>query len=257
MSQLSSDDFAPIGRWTVIGSLTILSIFKEDIPRPFCVRRASGQNPNPMPLYFPQSLCNLDSAVGLSHGRGNSYVCMLSMANSRLGPSKLKDESLLNSLARRYYKPLLSFFRKRTHNDPDTHDLVQQVFLRLAQSRQQGEIHDPDAYIFQTAANALRDHYRHLAVRNRHLTEISSASELEPSHPSTERVVLAQADLARLVAGMRKLPERTRDIVILRCFEGLKNAEIAELQHISTRSVEKHIAKGLAALSQILDSGGT
>jgi DNA-directed RNA polymerase specialized sigma24 family protein len=37
-----------------------------------------------------------------------------------------------------------------------------------------------------------------------------------------------------------------------RCFEGLKNSAIAELHHISTRSVEKHVAKALAALSQIL-----
>jgi DNA-directed RNA polymerase specialized sigma24 family protein len=85
--------------------------------------------------------------------------------------SKSQENSPLNSLASRYYAPLLSFFRKRTHNGSDTQGLVQQVFLRLAQSRQQGEIHNPDAYIFQTAANALRDHYRHLAVHNQFLNE--------------------------------------------------------------------------------------
>jgi RNA polymerase sigma factor (sigma-70 family) len=156
-----------------------------------------------------------------------------------------------DSLARRYYMPLLSFFRKRTRNASDTQDLVQQVFLHLAQSRKQGEIHNPDAYIFQTAANALRDHHRHLAVRDRHLAQVTtdgSTSELTP-----ERIVLAKSDLARLVEGMRELPERTRDILVLRRFEGLKNAQIAQLHRISTRSVEKHIAKALAALSQILD----
>jgi RNA polymerase sigma factor (sigma-70 family) len=167
-----------------------------------------------------------------------------------------QENSHLNSLARRYYAPLLSFFRKRTHNGADTQDLVQQVFLRLAQSRQQGEIHNPDAYIFQTAANALRDHYRHLAVHNRFLNETIATSEESPSDLSPEHVVLAKEDLARLVDGMRALPERTRDILILRCFEGLKNTEIAQLHHISTRSVEKHIAKALAALSRILSSEG-
>lgn len=181
---------------------------------------------------------------------------MLPKPKSRPDLSNLQDNSLLNSLARRYYLPLLSFFRKRTHNSSDTHDLVQQVFLRLAQSRQQGEIHNPDAYIFQTAANALRDHYRHLAVHNRYLNETITASDGNDTDLSTERIVVAQEDLARLVNGMRDLPERTRDILILRCFEGLKNAEIAKLQHISTRAVEKHLAKGLAALSQILDPEG-
>jgi RNA polymerase sigma factor (sigma-70 family) len=170
-------------------------------------------------------------------------------------PSNELQAHSVDSLARRYYAPLLSFFRKRTHNGADTQDLVQQVFLRLAQSRQAGEIHNPDAYIFQTAANALRDHYRHLAVHNRVLHQ-TIAAHSDVSDLSPERISLARDDLARLVEGMRLLPERTRDVLTLRCFEGLKNIQIAKLQQISTRSVENHIAKGLAALSSILDPEG-
>ena len=174
---------------------------------------------------------------------------------SSLGLNEPEGLSALNSLVRRYYDPLLSFFRKRTHNAADTQDLVQQVFLRLAQSRQAGDIHNPDAYIFQTAANALRDHYRHVAVRNQHLAEMAAA-EANASDLSPERIILAREDVARVVDRMRQFPERTRDILILRCFEGLKNSEIAQLQRISTRAVEKHVSKALAALSQILDSEG-
>jgi RNA polymerase sigma factor (sigma-70 family) len=170
--------------------------------------------------------------------------------------SDSQDNSLLNSLARRYYLPLLSFFRKRTRNASDTQDLVQQVFVRLAQSRHEGEIHNPDAYIFQTAANALRDHYRHLAVHNRFVIETVATSDGNATDLSPERIVLAKEEVARLVDGLHELPERTRDILILRCFEGLKNAEIAKLHHISIRAVEKHIAKALAALSKKIDREG-
>jgi DNA-directed RNA polymerase specialized sigma24 family protein len=38
----------------------------------------------------------------------------------------------LDTLARRYYAPLASFFRKRTRGAPEVQDLVQQVFLRAA-----------------------------------------------------------------------------------------------------------------------------
>jgi RNA polymerase sigma factor (sigma-70 family) len=179
---------------------------------------------------------------------------MLHDPKSKPAISELQGNSLLDSLARRYYAALLSFFRKRTHNASDPQDLVQQVFLRLARSRQQGEIHNPDAYIFQTAANTLRDHHRHLAVRNRYLAQVTT--DADTSDLSPERIVLAKEDLARLVDGVRQLPERTRDILILRCFEGLKSAEIARLHRISTRAVEKHIAKALAALSIIIDREG-
>jgi len=164
--------------------------------------------------------------------------------------------SFLDTLARRYYAPLLSFFRKRTHNGPETQDLVQQVFLRLAQSRKAGEIHNPDAYVFQTAANALRDHYRQAAVRNRFLNETIATSEDLTADASPERILLAEEDLTLLVDVMRALPERTRDILMLRCYEGLKNTEIAQLHRLSTRSVEKHIAKALAAVSQSLRPEG-
>ena len=146
--------------------------------------------------------------------------------------------SRLDSLARRYYAPLASFFRKRTRNAPEVQDLVQQVFLRLAQSRGTGEIHNPDAYIFQTAANTLRDHYRHAAVRTRHLDESLATTDAAASEFSTEHVILAKENLARLVVALRQLPERSRDVLMLRRFEGLKNAEIARLHNISERSVE-------------------
>lgn len=59
-------------------------------------------------------------------------------------PNELQGNSLLDSLARRYYGSLRSFFPKGTHNGADTEGLVQPVFVRLAQSRQQGEVHNPD-----------------------------------------------------------------------------------------------------------------
>lgn len=161
----------------------------------------------------------------------------------------------LDGLARRYYAPLASFFRKRTRNATEVQDLVQQVFLRLAQSREMGEMHNPDAYIFQTAANTLRDHYRHLAVRNRYLNETRAVADVD-SEASSERIVLGRESLARLADALRLLPERTRDILTLRCFEGLKVSEIARLQNVSVRCVEKNIAKALAALSLAIDREG-
>src|SRR5437660_12575467 len=74
-------------------------------------------------------------------------------------PDSPATRSRLDALARRYYAPLASFFRKRTRNAPEVQDLVQQVFLRLAQYRDLGNIQNPDAYICQAAANVLPDHY--------------------------------------------------------------------------------------------------
>jgi RNA polymerase sigma-70 factor (ECF subfamily) len=161
----------------------------------------------------------------------------------------------LDAMARRYYAPLASFFRKRTRNTTEVQDLVQQVFLRLAQYRELEDIRNPDGYIFQTAANTLKDHVRHVAVRERFAREQLEDHAALASDFSPERVLQGRENLARLSDALRLLPERTRDIFMLRCFEGLKHAEIARLHRISVRAVEKHVAKALAHMSAALDEG--
>ena len=169
------------------------------------------------------------------------------------------SQGKLDEVVRRYYAPLLSFFRRRTRNSPDVQDLVQQVFLRLSQHPHIGAIQNPDAYIFQTAANALKDHARRTNIRQRHLTEaLAAGADGPPAARSAlppERVLQGQESMAQLVAALRELPERTRDIFMLRCFEGLKHAEIAQLHGISVRAAEKHYAKALAHVNQRVEQG--
>lgn len=165
----------------------------------------------------------------------------------------------LDEIVRRYYAPLLSFFRKRTRNSPEVPDLVQQVFLRLAQRPDAHTVENPDAYIFQTASNALKDHYRRMSVRERHIDSNGGdddATDLVPSDLSPERVALGREAMARLSNSLRELPERTRDVFMLRCVEGLKHAEVARLLGVSVRAVEKHSAKALAHLTRALTDEG-
>jgi RNA polymerase sigma factor (sigma-70 family) len=183
---------------------------------------------------------------------------MLPYLKATLEPQALTDKGRaarerLDELARRYYAPLLSFFRSRTHNNSEVQDLVQQVFLRLAQHQELGRIQCPDAYIFQTASNILKDHYRQANVRRRFSNGSIENVDTPDSDFSPERVLLGRESIKVLAGSIRQLPERTRDILILRCLEGLKHAEIARLQNISVRAVEKHMARALAHLTQALE----
>lgn len=160
----------------------------------------------------------------------------------------------LDQLVRRYYAPLVSFFRRRTKHSADVDDLVQQVFLRLSQHPHVDAIRNPDAYIFQTAANALTDHARRNGARRRIFEDGGDEDSVEwSSDVSPERVLQGSQSMAQLVAALRTLPERTRDVFMLRCFEGLRHAEIAHLQGISVRATEKHFATALARISVFLD----
>jgi len=163
----------------------------------------------------------------------------------------------LDQLVQRYYSPLLSFFRRRTRNSADVQDLVQQVFLQL--SRHTETIENPDAYVFRSAANVLRDHCRKLEMVQRFMVEEPAESNGEMHNVvsvSTERVILGVEAMTRVVAALWELPERTRDIFVLRCFEGMKHADIARINGVSVRTVEKHVAKALAHVSATLELQG-
>ncbi len=165
----------------------------------------------------------------------------------------------LDAVAREYYNPLLAFFRKRTRNSPDVEDLVQQVFCRLSQHLESSTIRNADAYIFRTASNTLRDFRRRELVRGRIIGgswDQEADTAVTGTDLSPERVLISREAMEVVVATLRKLPDRTRDIFMLRCFEGLKHVEIARLQNISVRAVEKHVAKALGLLGRKLEHSG-
>jgi RNA polymerase sigma-70 factor (ECF subfamily) len=115
-------------------------------------------------------------------------------------------------------------------------------------------IKNPDAYIFQAAANVLTDHARRNVVRRRIFDDTGAEGTVEwSSDISPERVLQGSQSLAQLVAALRTLPGRTRDVFMLRCFEGLRHAEVARLLRISVRASENHLAKALARISHFLE----
>jgi len=48
------------------------------------------------------------------------------------------------------------------------------------------------------------------------------------------------------------LPERTRDVFVLRMLEGCRMTEVARAMGISTRAAEKHQARALAYVAERL-----
>src|SRR4051794_40147916 len=93
------------------------------------------------------------------------------------GPSAETPE-LLAELDRRYRRPLVHFFEKRIRESYDVDDLVQEVFIRLARRSSFQDIEYVDGYVFQTAANVIRDRVRRQVVRHRNQHEPLENCEL-------------------------------------------------------------------------------
>lgn len=158
---------------------------------------------------------------------------------------------------RQYTAPLRGFFTKRVRNPADVDDLVQEVFLQLIQrdrNNKTGEaIEHMDHYTFQAAANVLRDRSRRDMVRHRsaHESFDESVHELR-TEITPERILIGEEGMARVEAALRQLPDRTRDVFMLRWVDKLSFPEIAETLAISSRGAQRHMAVALKHLGEVL-----
>lgn len=137
----------------------------------------------------------------------------------------------------------MAFFVRRLHDHAEAEDLTQEVLLRLSVHAADLRGDEPGPYVFQMAANLLRDRARKNMVRARYQVGLGAIEAADIEQRDPDRVVEARQSLATVLAALRELPERTRSIFILFRLEQLKQREIADMYGLSVRAVEKHIVK--------------
>lgn len=159
----------------------------------------------------------------------------------------------LIGLNRRYRPALMAFFMRRAASHSDAEDMTQELFAKLAVA-ETGAMDNADAYIFQMAANLLRDRGRREKVRANYRASIHAGSiDLEPLDPA--RVLLGRESLGEVSDALRELPERTRAIFLLFRLEGMKQSELAALYGVSVSAVQKHIFKAMTHLTKRVRAG--
>lgn len=161
-------------------------------------------------------------------------------------------QGLLAALAKRYSKPLARFFERRVRDRQDVPDLVQEVFLRLSALTNPLAIEEPENYLFVTAASALSDKARRDVVRHAADHVEFDEKSIRGSDLTPLRVLEGREAIIYLRAALLELPERTRDIFVLRIFEESRMEDIAAAVGISRRAAEKHYVRALAHVVQAL-----
>ena len=90
---------------------------------------------------------------------------------------------------------------------------------------------------------------RKIARRNK---DAGEAAALQANEASAESAVLLAEDRRQVLAALAGLPRRRREVLVLRYYLGLSEAEIASVLGISAGTVKSTAARGLAALARKL-----
>ncbi|HEV7290426.1 RNA polymerase sigma factor [Sphingomonas sp.] len=151
-------------------------------------------------------------------------------------------------LSRELRPALMAFFLRRVHDHAEAEDLTQEVFSRIA-AQPDVAMRSGSAYLFQVAANLLRDRARRQQVRRNYRETLGQIDGEAIELIDPFRVTAARGSIAMLRAALDELDPTTSAIFVLYRLEYMSKDVIAESFGISVRTVEKHLAKALARLT--------
>ena len=148
------------------------------------------------------------------------------------------------ALFRTHHARLVAYARLLVDDLPTAEDVVQDAFTAL--HRRWGRLHDPEAalaYLRTAVANGARD-----ALRRRRTLRLHRPERLLDV-ASAETTAVRRDEHRRALDGLTRLPVRQRQVLVLRYFFDLDEAQIAAELGVSRGSVKTHASRGLAALT--------
>lgn len=151
---------------------------------------------------------------------------------------------------------LLRFAAVMVKNPHDAEDVVQDVLVKVHlhwnSIRRTG---NPDAYVRRMIVNASTSFWRRRVRFDRALEALGR----DPEHaarevgPDTARAV---GDRDHLLALLRQVPAKQRAVLVMRHYEGMDDASIAEVMGVSEVAVRSNASRGLARLRELLAAEG-
>ena len=147
---------------------------------------------------------------------------------------------------------LRAYLRSAAPRHADIDDLVQESYLRLFRVREGEEIRSAKALLFAIARNAVRDALREkMANREFSVTEMEALPVLDDASVAAD-IVSRREEHTLLAQAIRALPERCRQILILRKIHHLSQKEIAARLGISEHTVESLVSRGVRRCANYL-----
>jgi RNA polymerase sigma-70 factor (ECF subfamily) len=162
----------------------------------------------------------------------------------------MSDAALLEALYREHAPALFRFLVRLTGNEADTKDLLQEVFIRLAQSGGLGpQIVSPRSYLFRLAHRLAIDRHRREETRRRY----HERAGREPEWTTAATAPTAGDNewfQSNLRSALEALPAEQKAVVLLKIWEELTFAEIAEVLGISANTAASRYRYALDKLQR-------
>ncbi len=147
---------------------------------------------------------------------------------------------------------LRCFLLNRVRNHAEVEDLLQDIYIKLRNMKEEPELRNPRAFLFTLASNLAITHFR----RKRRLQDLAEIENQDGSekdkvidffvvHPQQESHVFSRQWYRSFMDAVAMLPVKRRRIFIMHRVDHKSYREIAQELGISVKMVEKQMTKAL------------
>lgn len=182
---------------------------------------------------------------------------MVAVARPRAIDEPASADEALAELYAAQWAPMVRLAYLLVRDQGVAEDIVADALLAL--HRRWDSLNDPAAavgYLRRSVVNGSRSVLRHRKVEQDKLP-IQAAREASNLAASAEHEALGLIGNAAMLRALEQLPRRQREVLVLRYYLDLSEAQIADALDIARGSVKAHASRGLAALRSLIASPET
>lgn len=173
---------------------------------------------------------------------------MSGTADARVTERTWDADEAVTQLYAAQYRSLVRLATLLLRDVAAAEEVVQDSFIAMHGAWRR--LREPDralAYLRQSVVNRARSALRRRKVEERH------APAPMPDHASAEQGAMEALEHQELIRALHALPGRQREVLVLRFYIDLSEAQIAETIGISRGAVKSHASRGMATLRLSLE----
>jgi RNA polymerase sigma-70 factor (ECF subfamily) len=163
-------------------------------------------------------------------------------------------EAALELLFQRYQGRLFGFLIRRCGEAATAEDLIQETWIRALRARDR---YDPrrrfSTWLFQIANNLCRDRGRRREVERRGHQSMQQIEAMEPTTTEATPHPRLRGERTEMESLLDALPDRLREVVVLRYHQQLSEQEISRVAEIPKGTVKSRLHAAVRALRAAMD----
>jgi RNA polymerase sigma-70 factor (sigma-E family) len=191
-----------------------------------------------------------DAGAGAAPGAGQTVIAVGTSRGSGDGSGEIPDawadreaDRAVTALYSLHYRSLVRLAALLVRDIAAAEELVQDSFVAVHAAW--WRLRDSDhalSYLRQSVVNRSRSALRRRAIVGR------LAPELAADPAGDEQETDIQLERSAMVSVLRRLPARQREVLVLRYYADLSEAQVAAAMGISRRAVKSHAARAMSSL---------